>query len=200
MRRLVVAAGLVLASTLSQAAETQAAPAPPLIGVVDIQRIVHESSAGKSLDAQYDKQHRLFADQVSARERDLDTREADLTRQRTVLTQDSFNAQRETLETYAARVQKNVQQQSQSEQQAFNDAFAKLVQTIREIVGIVAKEKGVAVVLPMEQTLYRGEGTIDLTQTVQDRLEDKLPAVIVPVPAAVGDPSVNPAATTGPGK
>ncbi len=175
--RVAVIAGLFLCAGPARA---DTPPVQPLIGIVDIQRIVHESSAGKSLDQQYDKQHQLFADQVSSRERDLNTREEDLTRQRTVLTSDSFNAERETLESYAAQVQKTIQQQSQSEQQAFNDAFAKLVKTIREIVSDVAKEQGVAVVLPQEQTLYLGQGTVNLTETVLARLEAKLPSVTVP--------------------
>jgi Skp family chaperone for outer membrane proteins len=160
-----------------------AAP-PPLIAVVDVQRIVHESHAGKSLDAQYDQQHQLFTDQVAAKERELDNREEELKRQRTVLTPDSFNAQREALETYAAQAQKTIQDQSQANQLAFNDAFAQLVKTVREIVSAVAKEKNVAVVLPQEQTLYIGDGTIDITEMVLNRLEARLPQVTVVLPSA----------------
>jgi Skp family chaperone for outer membrane proteins len=191
VKRILVVAVLVLlaaqaqAQTSNSAAPDQATPAGvPIIGVVDIQRVVHESSAGKSLDAQYDKQHQLFTDQVADKERELANREDDLKRQRTILTPDSFNAQREALESYAAEAQKTIQEQSQANQLAFNDAFAQLVKVVREIVATVAKEKGIVVVLPQEQTLYIGPGAIDMTSIVLNRLEVKMPDVPVNLPSA----------------
>ncbi len=67
---------------------------------------------------------------------------------------------------------------------AFNDGFAQLIKTIREIVAQVAKEKNVTVVLPREQTLYLGDGTIDITQAVEGRLEERLPSVPIKIPEA----------------
>ncbi len=156
-----------------------------MIAVVNVQKIIHESAAGKGLDMQYDKAHQTFADDVARQEHDLDGQEQELNRQRTVLTQDAFNVQRQTLENHSAEVQRTIQQGSQANQLAFNDAFANLVNTIRGIVTSVAKEQGVTVVLPQEQTLYLGPGAIDITDIVLSRVDAKLPAVTVALPKDV---------------
>ncbi len=153
----------------------------PVIAVVDVQRIVHESSAGKSIQVQYDKQHAIFGDQVTKLESELDAREQELTRQRTVLTAEAFNVQRQALETSSAQSEEKLQEQSQANQTAFNDAYAELVNSIRSIVTTVAKEKGISIVLSQEQVLYIGNGAIDITDMVLSRLDAKLPTVNITV-------------------
>ena len=180
MKRIGLAAALIAAVPAMTFAADQAGQ--PVIAVVDLQKVVHNSEAGRSIDMQYDKQHQLFADRVAAQESDLDTREQALNRQRTVLTSDAFNSQREALETYSANVQKAIQQESQANQLAFNDAFAGLVKSVHDIIAAVAREKGVTVVLPQEQTLYLGESGIDITDTVLSRLDARLPSITVAVP------------------
>jgi Skp family chaperone for outer membrane proteins len=162
----------------------QAETSDPIIAVVDVQRIVHESSAGKSIQVQYDKQHQIFGEQVTKLENDLDAREQELTRQRTVLTPEAFDVQRQALETSSAESQEKLQEQSQANQTAFNDAFAELVNNIRSIVTSVAKEKGISVVLSQEQVLYIGEGAVDITDSVLSRLDAKLPSVDIKIPSA----------------
>jgi Skp family chaperone for outer membrane proteins len=171
----------LLFATPVAAAET-ALPARTIIAVVNVQKIIHESAAGKGLDMQYDKAHQAFADGVAAQERDLDAQEQELNRQRTVLTQDAFNAQRQALENHSAEVQRTIQQESQANQLAFNDAFADLANTIRLIVAAVAKEQNVTVVLPQDQTLYLGDGAIDITDIVLSRVDNKLPSISVALP------------------
>ena len=161
-----------------------APPAAPIIAVVNVQKIIHESAAGKGLDVQYDKAHQSFADGVSKQEHDLDAQEQELNRQRTVLTPAAFNTQRQALENHSAEVQRAIQQGSQANQLAFNDAFASLVNTIRSIVTAVAKEQGVTVVMPQEQTLYLGPGAVDITDTVLTRVDAKLPSITVALPKA----------------
>ncbi len=179
--RFLVAVLTLLAAT-ARAESPVLPPSAALIAVVNVQKIIHESAAGKGLDAQYDKQHQLFADGVDRQERDLDAQEQELNRQRTVLTQDAFNARRQALENHSAEVQRQIQESSQANQLAFNDAFASLVHMIHDTVSAVAKEKGITVVIPQEQVLYLGEAGIDITDTVLSRVEAKLPSVTVAQP------------------
>ena len=160
-----------------------APPSPPaLIAVVNVQEVIHKSNAGKALDAQYDKQHQAFAEAVDRQERDLDDQEQDLNRQRTILKPDAFNALRQKLENHSAEVQSQIQESSQANQLAFNDAFAKLVHTIHDTVSAVAKEKGFTIVMPQEQVLYLGDPALDITATVLARVDEKLPSIIVSAP------------------
>jgi Skp family chaperone for outer membrane proteins len=175
-------------------------PGAPQIGVVDVQRIVHESKAGNSIQVQYDKQRQLFSDQVTASESDLDAREQELSRQRTVLSPDAFSTQRQALETQSATIQEQIQKESQDNQTVFNDAFAELVSNVRHIVSMVAKEKNIAVVLSQEQVLYLGDGAVDITDTVLARLNEQLPSITIPLPQAAPGPEPVKAVKSGTAK
>jgi Skp family chaperone for outer membrane proteins len=161
-----------------------------LIAVVDVQRIVHDSKAGNSIQVQYDKQRQAFSDQVAASESELDTREQELSRQRTVLSADAFNAQRQALEAHSAEIQEQIQKESQDNQSVFNDAFAELVSNIRHLVSMVAKEKNIAVVLSQEQVLYLGDNAIDITDIVLGRLNDQLPSIAITLPQTAAIPAL----------
>lgn len=219
MRILISVLGLAVAGTLAFAgsafAQTPAAapaatPAPalvaPTIGIVDLQKIMLESAAGRSIQAQLETEARKIRDQLSKVGEDLKTAENDLKRQRPVLQPDAFQERSQDLQRKYANAQQLQQERQEAFAKAQNDARQVVVDNVLAIVQQLAAERRIGLVLQRQAVLSIADKNMDITDDVIQRLNTKLPSVTVTVappgsaaaaaqgaPAADGTPETAPA-------
>jgi Skp family chaperone for outer membrane proteins len=172
--------------------------AAPTIAVVDIQRVLHESAAGRSIQSQLDAEQRKFRDQVSRYEEELKNGENELKRQRAIMAPDQFNEQAQALQRRQADAQRFVQDRQEALQRGESEAVNVVGDNLRDIVQQFAGERHIGMVLRKELVISMADKNMDITDEVIQRLNAKLPSVTVSVAApstqAAGQPAPAPAA------
>jgi len=187
-------------------AQTPAAPAAgaapfgpalvaPTVAVVDIQRVLGESAAGRSIQSQLEAERRKIRDQVSHLEDELKAGENDLRRQRSVLQPDQVNEQMQALQQKQANAQRIVQDRQEAFTKGENEAVNVVGDNMRDIVQQYAAERHIGMVLRKELVISMADKNMDITDEIISRLNAKLPSVTVSV-ASVGAPATAEAPST----
>ena len=155
---------------------------PPVIAVVDVQFLLHESSAGKGIQKAIEAQRETYAKEISGQEGKLRQADQDLARQRSVLSEEAFGKKRHDFEKQVMDFQREVQARQKSIDQGFNEAMQTLQKGAIEIIAALVQERGINMVLSKQQVVIV-EKTMDMTQEVLDRLNAKLSSVSVKIPS-----------------
>ncbi len=171
------------AAAASAASATQPVPAlpTPVIMVVDVQRILQESSAAKGVTAAVESQRDTYQKEIEALESKLRAAEQELVKQKTVLSPDALNKRQNDFQKQVAELQKTVQARKRSLDTALDAAMVQVQKAMVDIVGEVAIEKGANMV--MARHLFIIHATVfDQTEIVLKRLNERLPKVDVTIP------------------
>jgi Skp family chaperone for outer membrane proteins len=187
-------------------AQTAAAPVvvatSPTIGLVDIQRVVTESSAGKSMITQLDGERRKLRDQATKLQDEINTSENEVKRQRSILQQEALNELVQGLQRKAADAQRIMQERQEAVAKAQNDAGTVILDNMRDVVQQFAAERHIGLVLRKEVVITVSDKNMDITDDVIQRLNVKLPSVTVtvenPSQAASAPKAAAPAAAAKP--
>jgi Skp family chaperone for outer membrane proteins len=184
IRRFLIGSATALALTLA-VAPTRGATAQQLptamVAVVDVQLIMQESVAAKSIHKQLDAQRQTYQKEIAKQEDKLRGAEQELGRQRADLPPDAFEQKRREFEQQVAEVQRSVQTRKRVLDQAFNESMKKLHDGMLQVVAEVAGEQKASLVLAKQQVVL-AEKSLDLTNPVLERLNKKMPTVAVTVP------------------
>lgn len=183
-RRLAVASvmiGAAVGGTIAMAPVARAAVSPATIIVVDVQMILQDSKAAQGIQKQLDAQRQAFQSEIAAQENKLRAEEQELARQRTILSADAFEQKRVAFEKEVANLQRTAQNRKRTLDQAFNDSIGIVRNQMFEIVADIAAEQGAKLVLSKSQVVLV-EKSLDVTKTVMERLDKKLPRVAVNLP------------------
>ena len=152
-----------------------------VVAVVDVQFILQEAAASKSIQKQLEAQRETYQNEISKQEEKLRAAEQELNRERSNLSADAFGQKRREFEQQVADVQRTVQARKRVLDQAFNESMSKVRDTVLQIVTEVAGEQKATLVLAKQQVVL-AEKSLDLTPAVLDRVNTKLPMVTVTVP------------------
>ena len=190
MKRLLVLLGLLLVTMAPAQAQTAAATAPAaspklpaaVIAVVDIQKILSESVAAKGVRDQLATRRDAYQRQVTADEQKLRDAEQALVKERATLKPEDFAKKRQAFEEQVKQVQQRVQERARILDTAFNKALGTIRQNLGQVVAEAAEAKGATVVLDKGQVVVV-ESSLDLTASVLETLNKKLPKVAVELPA-----------------
>lgn len=174
MKHLALAAAFAIGLTCSaaHAAEGQA------IAIVDIQKVMKDSSAAKSISSQLESKQKSFQSELTKRDEALQKEEKDLIGQKGVLSKEVFEEKTRAFRNKVATVQKDVQSKKVMLDNGYARALGDIQKAVTEIVTDLAKEKGFQVAIPTSQLLY-GESKLDISAEVLERLNKKLPKVDV---------------------
>ncbi len=187
-----LSATTVLSSSFAQTpAAAPAAPAavagpplvPPTVAVVDMQRVLRDSAAGRSIESQLESESRKFRDQVTQLQDQIKTGENDLRRQRAVMAEAAFNEQAQALERKRAEAQRTVQDRQEALQKGQGDAVNVVADNMKDIVQQIAVERHLGMVLSKQVVISFSDKNMDITDDVVQRLNTKLPTVAVTIPA-----------------
>jgi Skp family chaperone for outer membrane proteins len=193
----VLGVALLSAAVLQPVARAQtAAPAPvplagpaltpPTIALVDMARVVHESSAGKSIDTQLQAEARKIRDQVTRLEEELRNAENEFKRQRSVIAPEAANEQVQALERKQADANRVVQERKEALSKAQDDAYQVVFDNLRDLAQQLAAERRIGLVLRKEAAVTLADKNMDITDDLIQRLNTKLPSVTVTVAAESG--------------
>jgi len=194
--------GLALlgAAAIAPAAVAQTAPAAgpaltaPTVAIVDMQRVVVESAAGRSIQTQLDTERRKIRDQLSKLEDELKAGDNELRRQRPILQPDAFNEQVQALQRKQADYQRLAQERQEAFAKGQNDAVNVVIDNVRDIVQQIASERRIGLVLQKQVVISMTDKNMDVTDDVIQRLNTKLPSVTVSVAPPGSGPTAQSAA------
>ncbi|WP_372396677.1 OmpH family outer membrane protein [Azospirillum sp. HJ39] len=193
----VTAAGFLFATASVQAqtapkaeapkADAAKPPAPgaelkaPVIAVIDVQKIMQESSASKGITKSFETLRDSYQKEISALEDKLRKNEDELRKQQTVLSPEALANKRRDFEKQVAEVQKTVQNRKRALETGLNEAMAVVHKTMVEVVADISRERGANLVLARQQFVLV-DTQLDVTDTVMERVNKKLPQVALNVP------------------
>ncbi len=148
------------------------------IAVLNIQEIMRDSLAAKSIRKKLEQKQKEFQNEMAKKEQSLQAKERELAKQRTVLSPDEFEKKVKEFREQATKAQREVQNKRAKLDKAFADALAKIQKSVINIVEKMSKEKGFSAVLPTSQLLYASPD-LDITAEVLQQLNKQLPNVEV---------------------
>ncbi len=164
------------------AAATGAEPMPKaVIAVLDYARILQASDAAKDIRRQVKLYGDSFRDVVQAEEDRLRGIEAELKRQRSVLSPDAYEEMRQDFKSQVITAQRQGQNFKRDLEKALKFATTQLQKAVIPIVKKLTEEKGYTIVVDNSQVLF-ADGGLDITEEVLDRLNQTLRTVAVPKP------------------
>jgi outer membrane protein len=171
---------------LSFTAHATDAPSPalahlpaPTIAIIDVQRILEESFAAKSVQKQLETQRTKFQDETESEENGLRSEEDALGKTREQAAPDSVESVKEQqLRQKMLVVERHVEARRKLLDQAFTDSMNDVRKTLLEVVESVARAHGANLVLVKQQALWV-DAPLDITDEVLKLLNQKLPQLNV---------------------
>ena len=154
------------------------ATAETKIAVVDIQKIMRDSTAAKSVRTQLETKQKAYQAEIKKKEGDMQKQEQQLAKQRNTLSPEAFQKKVEEFRKKATTMQKDVQKKKAALDRGFEKSLNDIQKVVNEIITAQAKEKGFQIAIPSGQLLY-AEPSMDITSTVLSQLNAKLPKVSV---------------------
>ena len=152
--------------------------AKPQIAVVNIQQIMKDSTAAKSVREQLEGKQKAFQSDITKKEDALKKEDQELAKQKSVLSKEAFEEKARAFRNKATDVQKEVQSKKALLDGAFERAISDIQKATTDIIADIAKEKGFAIAVPTSQILY-ADTKLDISAEVLEKLNKKLPKLDV---------------------
>jgi Skp family chaperone for outer membrane proteins len=162
-------------------AETSPKMPSPVIAIVDVQRILQESSASKSVQKQLEVQRSTFQNEIEKEENSLRQAEQTLSKQRTQLSAQDYSDREQQLRQRFSTVENHVQARRKVLDQSYADAMSAVRSALLDVVSSVAHERGANLVIVKQQALWTDQ-PLDITDEVLNRLDLKMPKIDVATP------------------
>jgi len=163
---------LVIQSTPAPAQQS----APIVVGIVDVERIMQDSKAAKSIRTQLDQQNKAFQAEVDRQRKVFTTNKQKLISQQGTLSQADFQKKAEDLNKQGAQIEKNLNQRQNQLEDGVARTRNQVYDAMRQASADVAKDKGLTLVLQKGATLVFDAST-EITDDVLKRLDAKMPSV-----------------------
>jgi outer membrane protein len=171
---------ILYAADKGEVKQGKVSSATPLMGILDINRIINESKAAKALNTQMDIYRKTYQDEIRKREQILREKEAKLIEEQKSLSPNDFEKKRKEFEKQVAELQKYVMAKDTGLKEAGQVAMEDIRRAVVEITQKIAQEKGCKIVLPSSIPVYIDEtDNVDITDRVLKELDQKLPKVDV---------------------
>ncbi|WP_176787666.1 OmpH family outer membrane protein [Roseospirillum parvum] len=170
----------------AQGATAQQASQPPgpVVGVLDMQRVLREAGAAKQARADRERYASQYKAEVSEQEKSLRAADQELARQRTVLAPEAFNEKRKEFQQRLAQFQRDVQARRRNLERAMAEAMSEIQRAVVTATDEAATQRGVNLVLYRSQ-VFMFSDQMDLTPTVLEKVNRQLPSVAFPDPATM---------------
>ena len=182
-RALVAFLSLVCLAALGPAPVGAAsAPASPAFAIIDVQKILRESTAVRQLSQQIQKSRDDYQAELKGKEQELRTADQELSRQRAILTAEVFAQKRKDLEERVASLQRDVQERKRNLDQTFASGMSQVQSVLAQIAKEIAEERGLDLILS-KATVVIVKPAFEVTGEALKRLNERLPTVKVALPA-----------------
>ncbi len=157
----------------ASAEEAAAKSSVSAIGVVDVQLLMTESEAAKSVQAQLEKQRESFQSEISKYEREVKDLEAALVKAQADKKEDEFNKKRGELQKKAEEAKAMVNKRRQALEKATSDAMQSLRKEIVKISAEVAEKKKLDLIITRNNVVLATKD-MDITDQVMTQLNKQM--------------------------
>lgn len=175
-----LALALPLALTAGGGLRAQGMP-KAVIAVLDNAQIMQTSDAAKDIRRQVQDIRDRFRDSIQTEEHRLRQQEAELKRQRSILSPEVYEERRQKFKGQVIAAQRRGQDHQRQLDEAFKSAMSQVQAAVIDIVQQLTEEKGYTIVVDNSQVLV-ADRTLDITRDVITRLNQKLKTVTVTKP------------------
>ncbi len=148
------------------------------IAVVNMQKVLEESSAAKTIKEQIRRKRDDYQAQITKQEEELRSSDKQLSEQRTILSPEAFEEKRKEFKEQLIEMQRDVQIKRAELDKSLGKSLNTVQTTVNEIIKNMAAERGfsIAIAIPSAQILY-SSNDLDITEDVLKSLNQKLPDV-----------------------
>lgn len=171
MRMVTACLWLTVLLAVAPLAHAQAADSD--IAVVDIDKLLNESKAGKSIAQQVQAKQGQYQKEFSEKEKALVDAQKKLVEDRKTLSAEDFAARRKTFEENLIETRKLFQKRRTDLDRALGEALAQLRKHVIEITAAVAEKDGYDAVLTRDSVVIV-EKKLDITDQVLKDLDAKV--------------------------
>lgn len=148
------------------------------IGVLDVEKIVKESTAMKDIQNKVGKKQEEYQKEISKEESKLEAEKKAVEGKKSTLSKANSEKQAEAFEKKVESLRSNVERKQNILKKSSLDAMSKINDKIKEIVTKIAKDKGLSVVTPSSQVVYF-DAKNDITEEVLKMLNKEITKVDV---------------------
>ena len=159
-----------------QAVLAQDAPNPLKIAVVDVEKIISESSAGKSIQTQLAQSRESFQKEFAGRENELMQAQKKLVQEKKDITAEEFAQKRQNFEKQLLETRNLFQKRRSSLDKGLGMALSSLRKNIIQVTAEVADEGKFQVVLTRSSVVVI-QKEMDITDAVLSRLNKKISSI-----------------------
>ena len=175
--------GLVALSGV-QTAQAQERRSPPILGVVNTDRILQESLAARGVRLEREKYAQTYQTQIKDEEARLRAEDGELSQQRSVMAPEVFQQRAQTFQQKLADFQNQVRDKQERLDFSFQQAMQEIGNTIISVSQEIAKQQGITAVAAHNQLLFF-DPSMDITMAVLERLNQRLASVKFQDPATL---------------
>lgn len=184
-----IVAGYLVSPALAQREKPAASVTvpKPVIAVIDFQRVVKRSLAGKSVRQQIDKRQSVFQGEVKNIQSELQKARAELSERPANMTDAEFEKKRQAMRKRVAELQSLVQRRKRELDQIFNAGMRQVDLALVEVLKNLAEELGINLILNAGRgrgLVLFAENRIVITEEALRRLDQRLPHVKLTKPGA----------------
>lgn len=159
--------GLILSSLIGSSAFANIG-----IGVVDLQKAVQSTTAGKKARETMEAEFKKRKDQLDKKKADIDKMAQDLEKKRSVLSEEIYNKRNLELQEEMMKFQKTVAENQGEIQKKERDVVEPILEKMRKTVDKIAAEKKLDVVLERQgNSVLFAKKEIDITEDVSKAFE-----------------------------
>ena len=148
--------------------------APPVLAIIDFQKVRRDSTAVKALSKRITEQRTRHQNELREQERTLREADQELARQRTVLSPEAYAKKRSELEQRVAALRRDARNRKRELDKIFAQGMTKVQTELSKVAEEIAKEWGLDLVLYKATVAYLVP-KFELTQEVVRRLNARLP-------------------------
>ena len=172
-------AGTLLAAFLWMAIHSSLGaqdPGPPVFAIIDIQRVLRESIAVKSLSRDIEEKKGRYQGELRKKEEALREADQELARQRSILSAEVYAQKRGELEQKVATHQREARKRKRGLEQLFASGMSKVRNELAKIAKEIAEERGLDLILS-KATVVIVKPKFEITKEAVNRLNARLPEV-----------------------
>ncbi len=150
----------------------------PIIGVVDVQNALRDSTAAQGVRQAAEAKAKALEAGMKKQREEIKAREQQLRQQQTILSPAAFDQKRQELERFVNDLRRQAETSRAQMNQVFNAAMAQVNDELRKAVVVIMEKRGVAMTLPRSAVLVFDQ-RMNLTKEVTELLNKRLPSVKV---------------------
>ncbi len=170
-----LAVGLVLLLwTAVQTAPRAQELAPPVLAIIDVQKVLRESTAVKALSKRVEKQKVQHQGELREQERALRKADQELARQRSILSPEAYAKKRGELEKRVGTQQRAARNRKRKLDKNFTQGMARVQAELGKIAREIAGERGIDLILS-KATVVLVKSKFEITQEAVRRLNARMP-------------------------